>query len=115
MAEENAPKNDDQEKARATSGPAASPLTTSAPPDEPVRMKTQASSTTASDEDTESGDVELYMLYPQDVFRFGDGPDDELVGHNAKKFTQSEATRIRELAAHNNVMLLERKPEGDNS
>jgi hypothetical protein len=105
---------DDAARETATTFQAPSSTTASAPPDKPVKMKAQ--STKSSDSgDTDTGDVELHLPYPQDVFRYGDGTDDELVGHNAKKFSQEDATKIRELAAHNNVLLVERKPEGDKS
>lgn len=100
------------------SGAAPSTTSAGAPPDEPIRTTTQASgeeSAAQSGEDTTVGEVELYLTYPQDVFRYGDGPDDVLEGHKAKKFSQGDATKIRELAAYNNVLLMERKPEGDNS
>lgn len=62
----------------------------------------------------DTGDVELYMAYPQDRFKFGEGEDDVLVGHKTKKFSRNEADRILGLARMSNVQVLERKPE-DNS
>lgn len=58
-----------------------------------------------------TGDVELYMAYPQDQFKYGDGDDDVLTGKRTKKFSRDEADRILGLARMSNLQVLEHKPE----
>lgn len=62
-------------------------------------------------EERVTGDVELYLAYQQDQFRYGEGDDDVLTGKHTKKFSRDEADRILSLARMSNLQVLERKPE----
>lgn len=84
------------------------------PPESRIATSSVTSSPPKAMGSRDTGDVELYMAYPNDRFKFGEGEDDVLVGHKTRKFSRSEADRILGLARMSNLQVLERKPE-DNS
>lgn len=66
--------------------------------------QTQAQARTSSD----SGSVELKLVYPNDRFEYGTGKDDVLTGTKYKKFSSSDAAKVKKAAARHNVQVMER-------
>lgn len=68
---------------------------------------------TSDNSNTGTGEVTLSLVYPDDVFYYGQGDDEVLRGRLGKKFSRSDADKILESAERNGVQVTEIKEEGD--